>query len=129
MRLIETGTKFKPRALDGMPLMKVTLKLRGGYVGHMDEGKSVDTAQLAADEVNTLARLVAAAKAETELKAERAPDRTERMGDAVKIEEGGQTIVLKRSADEASKFPAFAALRDWLDDHARTDPPNRDSGE
>jgi hypothetical protein len=97
--------------------MKVTLQLRGGYAGHMDKGKSVDTEQLAADAVNTLTRLVAAAKAE------KAPHRTEGMRDEVKIEEGGQTIVLSPSANDAPKFPAFGALRDWLEDHAAADPP------
>jgi hypothetical protein len=91
--------------------MKITLKLRGGFAGHLDEPKSVDTAQLAADEANTLTRLVAAAKAE------KAPHRTEGMRDEVKIEEGGQTVVLSPSAEEVSKFSAFGALRDWLEGH------------
>jgi hypothetical protein len=92
--------------------MKITVQLQGGYAGGQVPPMSIDSEHLSAGEASTLVRLADAAKAE------KAPHRTEGMRDRVTIEDGGQTIVLSPSAAEASKYPAFCALLDWLDAHS-----------
>ena len=88
--------------------MKVTLRSLGGFAGGVLPKVTVDAEQLPHEEADALRRLVAAAKAES------APHGTAGMRDTLTIEDGTQTIILGPLATEASKFPAFSALLDWV---------------
>jgi hypothetical protein len=89
--------------------MKVMIETEGGIAGGLDlPPLVVDSDYLGTEDAKELARLVAAAKAETVAKG------TVRLGEKITVEDAGVTTHLARSLADLSGSPAFSALRNWV---------------
>ncbi|GAB7110078.1 hypothetical protein JCM4814A_83930 [Streptomyces phaeofaciens JCM 4814] len=97
--------------------MKVTWATHGGQAAGIRLSlppKALDTDALPANAAAELAELVAAAVPVAE---EERPSRArDAMSYTITVEDGGRSTVLTRS--DATMTPAFAALLDWLEEHA-----------
>lgn len=101
--------------------MKITLEQHGGLAaGVRRQPRSVDTGALAPGAAAELAKLVAEAKAASapgRSEARRVPDA---MGYTITVEDDGQPPLVLRASD-ADMPDAFAALLDWLGEHAKSE--------
>jgi emfourin len=98
--------------------MKITLATHGGQIAAMRLGRAprvLNADSLTAAQKDELARLVAAAKRETETTQTREPRGADLMTYVVSAEDEKGTVTLKQSDSEMS--PAFSALLDWLESH------------
>ena len=98
--------------------MKVTLEQHGGLAaGVRRRPRVVETGALAPGAAAELAKLVAEARAASApggSGTRRAPDA---MGYTITVEDGGQPPLVLRASD-ADMPDAFAALLDWVEEHA-----------